>query len=447
MIPSAPIQVAAPRQRRRPLRLLALPTALTLLASLPTLAATVDGFVTNVDSQHSFSIGKLLITTDNQTECNSREVTRIRVWPSDEPKRDPKILYLPDGLLTSMRPTPVPCRIGKIAVGTRVHVTGDIQAAGAVKAGRLSIYTVRPSPAEKRSVAAGPSTQLRGNNLPADANPNIEKHDYKNATPAAIEVGYGEPILTVQSQPIQQAVYDLGMKLLQQFRPDLASDGRSTPALRFYVVKSSQALAEKEFTTVDGALPYDFSNWGRSEYKYKKSTFYDEAMDNAIVTPDGRILVPDRVLSRLHNQAQLAALLSYSITSVLQDDVTKSTIAVESASQYDDLRRFDEMLQIDQQVIRIGICEMYMAGYDIREAPFAWAAAQGKPVNNPVINSEDPDKEIPWYAAYAFNYISQYYPDVDYSKLKRGEKEYQQFLVELRKADPQAFAPLPKPHK
>ena len=84
---------------------------------------------------------------------------------------------------------------------------------------------------------------------------------------------------------------------------------------------------------------------------------------------------------------------------------------------------------------------MYLAGYDIREAPFAWAVAQGKPVSNPIMNSKDPDKEILWYAAYAFNYISQYYKDVDYSKLKRGRKEYQQFLQELRKADPEAFVP------
>ena len=49
-------------------------------------------------------------------------------------------------------------------------------------------------------------------------------------------------------------------------------------------------------------------------------------------------------------------------------------------------------------------------------------------------------RHMPWYAAYAFNYISQYYKDVDYSKLKRGRKEYQQFLQELRKADPEAFA-------
>ena len=95
----------------------------------------------------------------------------------------------------------------------------------------------------------------------------------------------------------------------------------------------------------------------------------------------------------------------------------------------------------NQQLLRIGIRQMYLTGYDIREAPFAWAVAQGKAVANPVINSKHPDKEIPWYAAYAFNYISQYYKDVDYSKLKRGRAEYQQFLKELYKADPS----LPRP--
>ena len=73
--------------------------------------------------------------------------------------------------------------------------------------------------------------------------------------------------------------------------------------------------------------------------------------------------------------------------------------------------------------------------------------AQAKPVNNPVINSKHPDKGIPWYAAYAFNYISEYYSNVDYSKLKRGDAEYQQFLGELLKADPEAFEDAPKRQK
>lgn len=47
---------------------------------------------------------------------------------------------------------------------------------------------------------------------------------------------------------------------------------------------------------------------------------------------------------------------------------------------------------------------------------------------------------IPWETAYAFDYISKFYSDVDYSRLKRGEKEYAQFLDALRKADLGAFA-------
>ncbi len=93
----------------------------------------------------------------------------------------------------------------------------------------------------------------------------------------------------------------------------------------------------------------------------------------------------------------------------------------------------------DEQGLRIGIHEMYLAGYDVREAPSAWAVAQGKPVENPVINHNDSDAAIPWYTAYAFNYISDYYSDIDYSKLKRGRAEYAQFLTELRQADPSAF--------
>ncbi len=36
---------------------------------------------------------------------------------------------------------------------------------------------------------------------------------------------------------------------------------------------------------------------------------------------------------------------------------------------------------------------------------------------------------IPWYTAYAFDYISRFYPEVEYGKLKRGVKEYTRFLA------------------
>jgi hypothetical protein len=90
--------------------------------------------------------------------------------------------------------------------------------------------------------------------------------------------------------------------------------------------------------------------------------------------------------------------------------------------------------------MRLGIRDMYLAGYDIREAPFAWIDERGQQVSNPVINASNPDDRFAWYSAYAFTCIRRYYPNVDYSKLKRGDAEYAAFLQELRKADPEAFA-------
>jgi len=171
----------------------------------------------------------------------------------------------------------------------------------------------------------------------------------------------------------------------------------------------------------------------------------DPIVANVITAlPDGQIYISDAALANLSNEAELGSLLSDSITSVLQKHAYIAQNARPDAvinPDFQDFSRFRMILAMHQQSLRVGIRQMYLAGYDIREAPFAWAVAQGKPVSNPVIDSKDPDKEIPWYAAYAFNYISQYYQNVDYSKLKRGRKEYQQFLQELRKADPEAFAP------
>ena len=187
---------------------------------------------------------------------------------------------------------------------------------------------------------------------------------------------------------------------------------------------------------------------GRFKYRYS-SPKAGELENSIIAMPNGIIMIPDSALNNLHSYAQLSALLSYAIISIIQKQAYLAWPLITSphACHLYSLNEYGNSFismfgywQTTQQM-RIGIRQMYLAGYDIREAPYAWAVAQGKPVENPIINSKHPDKEIPWYAAYAFNYISHYYQDVDYSKLKRGEKEYQQFLQELYKADPS----LPRP--
>jgi hypothetical protein len=206
------------------------------------------------------------------------------------------------------------------------------------------------------------------------------------------------------------------------------------PQIQAFVPQPDSTKIKLHFYAIRGTgMPLDSGMKELAGPTFLQRPSWDEAV---VSLPNGLIVVPSRTLANATCNAQLASLLSYAVTAILQQNdfrarpgIARSADgAVVAMAQY-------------QSTMRIGIRQMYLAGYDIREAPYAWAVAQGKPVNNPVIDSKHPDKEIPWYAAYAFNYISQYYKDVDYSKLKRGRKEYQQFLRELRKADPEAFAP------
>ncbi len=255
----------------------------------------------------------------------------------------------------------------------------------------------------------------------------IKQPDYSKSISGSIQYAYGGPIQIVPNQNLQESISRLGMMLVPKYQKEMPSSDPTKINFHFYVVRPFVYLPKNHFVSVDGHLPRHYS----SAYRYNAPKPY-ASVTSVIAISDGTILVPDVALARMQNQAQVTALLSYAITSILQ----KQAYIACAGDIYDCLR--DE----NEQLLRIGIREMYLSGYDIREAPFAWAAAQGKPVSNPVINSKDPDKEIPWYAAYAFNYISQYYQDVDYSKLKRGQAEYQQFLKELYKADPSL--PVPK---
>lgn len=97
-----------------------------------------------------------------------------------------------------------------------------------------------------------------------------------------------------------------------------------------------------------------------------------------------------------------------------------------------------------EQVMRLSFRTMLQHGYDIREAPSAWEFAAGYPYVNPLLDQARTPaamlRTAPWYVAYSMSLVSRLYRDVDYSNLKRGEAEYAEFLEELRKADPEAFA-------
>ncbi len=214
---------------------------------------------------------------------------------------------------------------------------------------------------------------------------------------------------------------------------------------RFYVVKPFKVRHNYDFEIIDGSL---------SEPDLRGEFFYKNPHAGSIVrqivyTSDRTVLVPDTVLAHLGNEAELAALMSYShaiteqqliqrLFSVQHFKAQKMSFNTRENGTNNAMYTGKYIWNLNEQVLRLGIRQLYQAGYDIRYAPFSWAVAKGKKVRNPQIDSNDNGYSTRM-VAYAFNYISQYYKDVDYSKLKRGEAEYAQFLDELRKADPDAF--------
>jgi hypothetical protein len=252
--------------------------------------------------------------------------------------------------------------------------------------------------------------------------PDYKKHIYGSIRFNRFNRGilrHGPTLTILPDRTIQEWVSNLGMGIVPRYQRGLPDTDATKIHFRFYVVKSFGSALNGYLRIIDGVA-------------LRK---YDDVL---VAMPNGIVLIPDSALEKLNNKAELAAILEYAISSILQK---QAYVIYPFAFSYwpgsgSNVGDQEPGVWQSEQQLRIGIRQMYLAGYDIREAPFAWAVAQDKPVNNPIINSKHPNKDIPWYAAYAFNYISQYYKDVDYSKLKRGEKEYQAFLKELYKADP-----------
>ena len=266
----------------------------------------------------------------------------------------------------------------------------------------------------------------------------IKLPDYAKQAPGNV-LFHKEKAAIVPNAVIQGWIYELGMSLVPLYQKSLSSTDPTKVKFQFYVVRPIVVANWRDFQSIDGTSCWTSFDGTFAYANQKPHTF----ARGIVSTRNGVVLVPENLLASLRDKSELAALLSYGITSIIQNQlynlwaITTYAPGVKLRDMsHNDLTLCAFITRQNEQTLRIGIRQMYLAGYDIREAPYAWAVAQGKPVNNPVIDSKHPDKEIPWYAAYAFNYISQYYKDVDYSKLKRGRAEYQQFLKELYKADP-----------
>ena len=301
-----------------------------------------------------------------------------------------------------------------------VMYEGARAANGNISATRLCLW-----PNEANEVETNKENKGKGNKKKLLR---VNPPDYQLQIHGSIAMSHGKRLDIIPDQRLQDWLSRLGGEMVPQYQKALKDSDPAKIHFRFYVIHGAESTLEYAINVAKG-WTYGMNRPG-----------FDDA---AIAMPDGLVAICDSTLAKINNTAQLEAILSYAVTFELQK---QRSVRYDSTGHlgepYDPtFTHYTLTILQDEQLLRIGIRQLYLAGYDIREAPFAWAVAQGKPVNNPVIDSKHPDKEIPWYAAYAFDYISKYYSDVDYSKLKRGEADYAQFLEELRKADPQAFEP------
>lgn len=268
--------------------------------------------------------------------------------------------------------------------------------------------------------------------------PVVRAPDYAGHVPGSVGFQGGDKpksVAILADENIQKYVTALGGSLIAEYQRALPEQDKTKIHFHFYVVQGEPPLQNDEMETVEGvaALSQDRLDAG------------------AVAFPNGVVLVPDTMLAKIGNEAELAAILSDLITVVIEKQGYIARSAWSDKGIWGRIKDpcgdyggcTDPLLVLpffrDEQTLRIGIRQMYLAGYDIREAPIAWAAAAGKPTNPFPKKKKNPD-QVPWETAYAFDYISRFYSDVDFSKLTRGEAEYAQFLDALRKADPEAFA-------
>jgi hypothetical protein len=277
-------------------------------------------------------------------------------------------------------------------------------------------------------------------NYRAGLMPVVRDPDYAGRVPGTVGFqGAGDPksIEILADENAQKFVTTLGSSLIPEYQRALPEQDKTKFPFRFYVVRGERPARGDEMTTVDG-----IGAWSQKRLDA-----------GAVAFPNGVILVPDYMLAKIGNEAQLAAILSDLITTVLQKQGYVGRDARTDMGPWSDFANFANSgtgnsplydpsdffpLLRNEQTLRIGIRQMYLAGYDIREAPIAWAAAAGE-ATNPFTKTKRKPVAIPWYTSYSFDYINRFYSGVDYGKLQLGEKEYAQFLDELRKADPEAF--------
>jgi hypothetical protein len=217
----------------------------------------------------------------------------------------------------------------------------------------------------------------------------VHPPDYSKGTPGTIQYAGAPPITILPNKEILDFVSHLGEGLIPAYQKNLPDSEATKINFHFYVVHTFPAQLGRYFVATSGeispfGLPgyhmpeYQILYWDRSSHKFYNKPKINATVHNVVAAPDGTVLIPDVILGELQNTAQLAVLLSTAITSVVQNQDYHAWPNYISYVQ--DSFAFTPSPLIgswqSEQALRIGIRQMYLAGYDIREAPYAWAVAR-----------------------------------------------------------------------
>lgn len=446
-------------------------TAAAYAAKLPT---SFDGYVTSVVSQNEFEMSAQRVITNSNTE---KQVVEISSGVDTDPTVRVGSLLHVEGRFDKRSgefvaksihflPEPGSDRVqakGLEEVGL-IEEPPDLHQAGSGTAGTLWVagYRLKVTPQTKLLSEGGksvPADHIRANTWAAfkakrapddslealsltfwpntvtpdevkyrdKSEPDIQEPNYATHTPGKIKFHLQWTLTILPDKAVQDYVTRIGQSLIPQYQKDLSASDPSKINFRFYVVERP-------------------SRWKK-------------VMNDASATAGGVVIIPDSVLSVLDNEAQLAALLSNCIATTLDKQIylhrgrLRAQAIIGNTSipillfapvglavptlVGDGIAAHKLALQMNERASRTGLRYMLHAGYDLREAPFAWTVAANKRIENPVAVGVLPPALVQSVMAdLYFNYAS-----TDYSRLTTNRDAYHGILAELRSAAPK----LPKP--
>lgn len=166
--------------------------------------------------------------------------------------------------------------------------------------------------------------------------------------PSSIQLRHGNAINILPDRSIQDWVSRVGMGLVPIYQKSLPDSDTTKIHFQFYVVRLFHAPFASGLVDINGVLPYSDGTEG---FEYHNPAIFTQVKD-VIGLPMGIILIPDQALASLQNEAQLAALLSCSVTSVLQK---QAYLAQHHSNGFYFVALW---LRLNEQALRIGIRQM-----------------------------------------------------------------------------------------